>query len=121
VTGVSDAKYMEIMEKDSKYSTDKCLNTMLNVEGASMLFLTGSGDLIVPRWGVESVVNKLDVAKNGDFENMEWTKDEEYYSKSTGNLEMRCIFGAGHLIFVDRPELHATIVTEFLDNAMRGE
>jgi len=118
VKEISDDSFVNIMSKDPKYTSAPCINKMLAVEDSTLLILTGSGDLIVPTPGIEAVVNKLDVAQKSGFAGNTWTKAEDHEWKKSANLEMRKVYGVGHLIFVDDPALHERMVVEYLDGAM---
>jgi hypothetical protein len=58
------------------------------------------------------------VAKGTGFETATWTKEDDHEWKKTKNLEMKKLYGIGHLIFVDDAKLHEKFVVQYLDNAM---
>lgn len=118
VKEISDMEVVNIMQKDPMYGSSKCLDKMLAVEGASILFMAGCGDLIVPPNSIEKIINELEWSKKIKFDQAKWNRADTHDWKKEGNMEMRRVYGAGHLIFVDDPKIHHQFVVEYLDKAM---
>lgn len=121
--GAGDPTYMDIMEKDPKYSSHEYINEMLAVEGGKVLILSGEGDYIVPWRGMwEQMTKNWTVPNKKKLLADEWGTRDDWYFKKQGNFEWRRVFGAGHLIFVgSTADVHTKIVTEFMDECYRED
>ena len=87
-----------------------------------VLVYNGQDDLIVTSPGTMSWVEKLDYAKNNDF-NKDFTvwrsKDGKKvfgYMKDGGLLQMRIVRDAGHLVPMNQPEAALNMISDFVNN-----
>jgi len=114
----SDSTLMEVMNSDSKFSSNADINKLINTEGSNMLVLSGEGDYMVPTDGILKQLRKewdvKDKAKVFGV-NEKWNENDDYFWKKSENFEFRRIKGGGHLIPMSNRILHGEIITEFLD------
>lgn len=116
----SDKVYQALYKDFMQPVTDKVDFLLQNK--IPVLVYNGQDDLIVTSPGTMTWVEKLDYAKNNDF-NKDFTvwksKDGKKvfgYMKSGGLLQMRIVRDAGHLVPMDQPEAALNMISDFINN-----
>ena len=87
-----------------------------------VLIYNGQDDLIVTNAGTMTWVENLKYAKNNGF-NMDfkpWLSHNDStkimgYKKSAGNLELRIVLNAGHMVPQDQPQAAFEMISDFVE------
>ena len=89
-----------------------------------VLVYNGQDDLIVQTPGTMKWLDKIHFDKSDEFRSKlftPWRVDGKMAGsmKSAGNLELRIVNNAGHLVPMDRPEEALDMATSFVDRVIR--